>query len=57
MILFLQSFRLFWATLREIFDERAYERHLARTHALVSRESYAQFLQEKEAGPPKPRCC
>ncbi len=43
---------------REIFDESAYERFLARAGAVASRESYAEFLRENEtARQKKPRCC
>jgi len=46
------------ATLREIFDENAYERFLARTNSTISVESYRCFMQEREAGMAKrPRCC
>ncbi len=42
------------ATLREIFDEAAYERFLARQGAVASRESYAEFADERK---PKVKCC
>jgi hypothetical protein len=46
------------ATLREIFDENAYDRFLARTHRARSKESYQAFMREREAGMAKrPRCC
>jgi hypothetical protein len=46
------------ATLREIFDESAYDRFLLRTHASRSIASYRQFVQERdEALVKKPRCC
>jgi hypothetical protein len=46
------------ATLREIFDENAYDRFLARTCAARSVESYREFLHEREAViARKPRCC
>jgi hypothetical protein len=52
----------FWGllvlTIREIFDESAYARFLARGEMVRSQESYAAFLQEygtvKER---RPRCC
>jgi hypothetical protein len=45
-------------TLREIFDENAYARYLARTGNSCSRESYAAFLREVEAmRAQRPRCC
>jgi hypothetical protein len=47
-----------FATLREIFDESAYDRFLQRTQAARSVESYSAFLREREAGTlRKPRCC
>ena len=50
--------QLTWATLREIFDESAYTRFLARAGASASRESYEEFLKENEtARLKKPRCC
>jgi hypothetical protein len=46
------------AALREIFDESAYSRFLAREGAQNSREKYEQFLRENEtARLKKPRCC
>jgi hypothetical protein len=46
------------AALREIFDESAYSRFLAREGAVTSREAYQQFLRENEtARLKKPRCC
>jgi hypothetical protein len=51
-------FRTIIATVREIFDENAYERFLQRTHTARSVESYGAFLREREAGMArKPRCC
>ncbi|HLZ00350.1 MAG TPA: hypothetical protein VKT33_14925 [Candidatus Angelobacter sp.] len=45
-------------TLREIFDENAYDRFLARTHRARSAESYQAFMREREVGMAKrPRCC
>jgi len=50
--------KLALATLREIFDESAYARYLARAGERASRESYAAFLRENEtARLKKPRCC
>ncbi len=48
---------LFWAALREIFDESAYRRFLWRERAPVSRASYAAFLRERDQRPHRPRCC
>jgi hypothetical protein len=46
------------AVIREIFDEAAYERFLARTHSTRSVESYRDFLGDRESGAaPRPRCC
>jgi len=46
------------ATLREIFDESAYERFLLRTHASRSVASYRAFTRERYAAMLKrPRCC
>ena len=46
------------ATLREIFDESAYSRYLARTASGPSRASYAAFLAEKRAAElRRVRCC
>jgi hypothetical protein len=47
------------ATLREIFDEAAYQRFLARHGRQASARSYGEFLAEREAPGrrPRPRCC
>jgi len=46
------------ATLREIFDESAYDRFLLRTHASRSVASYRAFTRERDAAIlKKPRCC
>lgn len=46
------------ATLREIFDESAYDRFLLRTHASRSVTSYREFMRERDAAiVKKPRCC
>jgi hypothetical protein len=51
-------FRNIRATLREIFDENAYDRFLLRTQEARSVESYREFMREREAGMAKrPRCC
>ena len=50
--------RLLLATLREIFDEAAYERFLSRTQAASSTKAYAAFRQEsEEARARRPKCC
>ena len=44
--------------LREIFDEPAYARFLARTDQPSSRAAYAGFLRERAAQHERrPRCC
>ena len=46
------------ATLREIFDESAYDRYLLRTNRLRSVASYRDFIRERDAEiMKKPRCC
>ena len=46
------------ATLREIFDESAYERFLARHNLTPSPASYADFRAEHETTKlRRPRCC
>jgi len=53
-----EFFQILLATLREIFDENAYQRFLLRTGSTASRESYRAFMREREAGmATKPRCC
>ena len=55
---FTTLFKLLRATLREIFDENAYDRFLARTHRARSAESYQAFMRERETGMAKrARCC
>jgi hypothetical protein len=49
---------LLLTTLREVFDENAYERFLRRGQISRSVESYRAFLLEREEGiARKPRCC
>jgi hypothetical protein len=46
------------ATLREIFDESAYDRFLLRTSKAHSAASYRDFTRERDAAmAKKPRCC
>ena len=53
-----EAFWVFLATLREIFDEAAYERFLVRTEVVRSVSSYRDFLLEREASiARKARCC
>jgi hypothetical protein len=50
--------RILLATLREIFDESAYDRFLGRTHMPSSPVAYAAFRQEfEESKTRRPRCC
>ena len=50
--------KIVFATLREIFDENAYDRFLARTHAARSAQSYREFLRDREtSAAQRPRCC
>ncbi|HLZ00506.1 MAG TPA: hypothetical protein VKT33_15715 [Candidatus Angelobacter sp.] len=52
------AWRLLIAALREIFDENAYARFLAREGVVSSRVAYAAFLREREAVVQRrPRCC
>jgi hypothetical protein len=46
------------ATLREIFDEAAYARFIARAGITSSGEAYAAFRREfEEAKVRRPKCC
>jgi hypothetical protein len=55
---FLKAARIVLATLREIFDEAAYERFLRRTRMASSSEAYAAFREEfEEAKTRRPKCC
>jgi hypothetical protein len=55
---FENAVRLFLATLREIFDEAAYDRFLRRSQIISSTEAYAAFRQELEAAKTRrPKCC
>ncbi len=52
-----RAWRIFVATLREIFDEAAYARFLGR-EGHTSRASYAAFLRERETkAARKVKCC
>jgi hypothetical protein len=54
----LSFFKLFWAALREIFDEAAYERYLVTRGVVRSTTSYAQFLADgRTSRERRPRCC
>ena len=51
-------FAIVLATLREVFDEHAYERFLQRSGHTTSAESYREFLREREAMiANRIRCC
>lgn len=53
-----KAMEILLATLREIFDEAAYERFLRRTSMPSSTAAYAAFWREREAGKaPRPKCC
>ena len=53
-----RALSLLAATLREIFDENAYARFLARRALAPSRASYLAFLEENSAARARrPRCC
>ena len=49
--------RTVYSVLREIFDESAYARFLASRSALLSGESYSEFLRHKHGGHTPRRCC
>ncbi len=50
--------RVLLATLREIFDEAAYERFLGRTQMASSPAAYAAFLRDRDSNQaPRIRCC
>jgi hypothetical protein len=52
------AFSLLLSTLREIFDESAYARFLARRQIATSPKAYADFLRETQAHcERRPRCC
>jgi hypothetical protein len=54
----LRATRILLATLREIFDESAYERFLCRERIASSPGAYAAFRREfEEAKTRRPKCC
>ena len=54
----LRAIRTFNATLREIFDESAYDRFLQRTGTSHCKDSYRAFMRDRESAmAQKPRCC
>jgi len=53
-----RTFTIFAAALREIFEESAYERFLAREQVATSPVAYRDFLRETEdAKARRPKCC
>ncbi len=53
-----RAFTILSATLREIFDESAYQRYLDRTRQQSSVEAYAVFRRENDqAKSRRPKCC
>lgn len=55
---FFKAASIVLATLREIFDEAAYERFLSRKRMRSSPTAYAAFRQEfEEAKTRRPKCC
>jgi hypothetical protein len=55
---FVTAARIVLATLREIFDEAAYERFLSRTHLASSPGAYAAFCEEfEDSKTRRPKCC
>ena len=53
-----RAISLLIATLREIFEESAYQRFLARTQVKSSPAAYSDFLRETEAAKARrPKCC
>jgi len=58
MTRFLAAARILLATLREIFDETAYERFLRRTHMASTPQAYAAFREEfEQVKTRRPKCC
>jgi hypothetical protein len=53
-----RTFTIFAAALREIFEESAYERFLAREQVATSPVAYRDFLRETDdAKARRPKCC
>ena len=53
-----EMWKIFLATLREIFDEAAYSRYLHRTNNSSSPAAYAAFIRERDAMCARRyRCC
>jgi hypothetical protein len=56
--LFNRTINVFWSALREIFDESAYARFLARQNVPSSPCAYAAFMREtQKQRETRPRCC
>lgn len=50
--------RILLATLREIFDEAAYQRFLSRSQLQSSPDAYAAFWRERQSAAARPtKCC
>ena len=50
--------QIFLSILREIFDENAYARFLARSQTTSSPAAYAAFCRERESAQARrPKCC
>jgi hypothetical protein len=55
---FKHAFQLLLATVREIFDESAYQRFLTHHHLNPNRASYALFLEDQETRKARQlKCC
>ncbi len=55
---FRDALSLLLATLREIFDESAYQRFLVQHHLNSGQTAYASFLREQETRKARqPKCC
>ena len=55
---FMATVTLLLSALREIFDEAAYSRFLARQGMVSCASAYAEFLREQEAAKARrPKCC
>ena len=58
MSILLKAARILLATLREIFDESAYQRFLQRSQMESSAMAYSAFRKEfEEAKMRRPKCC
>ena len=53
-----RALSLFWQTLREIFDEAAYERYLRRQRVCSSAKAYGEFERQlRVRRERRPKCC